>query len=70
MQKIFELGVGRSALSVGRSVEPLWPIALRLVPKTLLMPMRLHALAALVFGNFCFASFLKRAHLESQICEC
>ena len=28
------------------------------------MPMCLHALAALVLGNFRFASFLKRAHSD------
>ena len=32
---------------------------LRLVPETLLVPIRLHALAALMLGNFRFASFLK-----------
>jgi hypothetical protein len=29
--------------------------------------MRLHALAALVLGNFCLPSFLKRAHSDLQI---
>jgi hypothetical protein len=29
----------------------------------------LHALAALVLGNFCFASFLERAHPGFQIRE-
>jgi hypothetical protein len=33
------------------------------------VPMRLHALAALMLGNFCFPSFLKRAHSDFQICE-
>jgi hypothetical protein len=28
------------------------------------MPMRLHAFATLVLGNFCFPSFLKRAHSD------
>jgi len=36
--------------------------ALELIPQSFLMPMRLHAFAALVLGNFCFPSFLKRAH--------
>jgi hypothetical protein len=44
-------------------------IVLRLVPETLLVSMRFHALAALVFGNFRFASFLKRAHSVFQFCE-
>src|SRR5437867_13048566 len=55
------LDVGRSALNVGR-----FPSAgaddLHLVPQALLVPMRPHAFAALVLGNFCFSSFLKRAH--------
>jgi hypothetical protein len=38
--------------------------ALRLISQPLLMPMRLHALAALMLGNFRFASFLERAHLD------
>jgi len=38
--------------------------ALQLVPQSLLMPVRLHAFAALVLGNFCFSSFLKRAHSD------
>jgi hypothetical protein len=29
--------------------------------------MRLHALAALVLGNFCLPSFLKRAHSDLHI---
>ena len=33
-----------------------------LVTQTLLVPMRLHAFAALVLGNFSFPSFFKRAH--------
>jgi hypothetical protein len=37
---------------------------LRLVAKTLLMAILLHALAALVLGNFRLASFLKRAHSD------
>jgi hypothetical protein len=44
--------------------------ALRLIPEALLVPMRFHALAALVLGNFRFASFLKRAHSDFQIREC
>ena len=42
---------------------------LRLVPETLLVSMRFHALAALVFGNFRFASFFERAHSDFQIDE-
>ncbi len=41
--------------------------ALHLIPETLLMPMRPHALAALVLGNFCFPSFLERTHSDFQI---
>ena len=33
--------------------------ALRFIPQALLMPMRFHALAALMLGNFRLASFLK-----------
>ena len=59
------LDVGRSALSVGR-----FPSAgaddLHLVPQPLLVPMRPHAFAALVLGNFCFSSFFKRAHSDFQ----
>ena len=33
--------------------------ALRLIPEALLVPIRFHALAALMLGNFRFASFLK-----------
>src|SRR4029077_18580307 len=38
--------------------------ALQLVAQSLLMPMRLHAFAALVLGNFCFPSFFERAHSD------
>jgi hypothetical protein len=44
-------------------------LSLSLISKTLLVPMRLHALAALVLGNFSFASFLERAHSDFQIGE-
>jgi hypothetical protein len=44
--------------------------ALRFVSQSLLMPMRLHAFAALMLGNFRFASFFKRAHSDFQIREC
>jgi hypothetical protein len=44
--------------------------ALRLIPEALLVPIRFHALAALMLGNFRFASFLKRAHSDFQIREC
>jgi len=33
------------------------------------MPMRLHALSALVLGNFSFPSFLKRAHSDFKMRE-
>jgi len=33
------------------------------------MPMRFHAFAALMLGDFCFASFFKRAHSAFQIRE-
>jgi hypothetical protein len=36
--------------------------SLELIPQSLLMPVRLHAFAALVLGNLCFPSFFKRAH--------
>ena len=45
-----------------RLTDPLQPrdkLLLRFVPEPLLMPMRFHALAALMLGNFRFASFLK-----------
>ena len=41
-----------------------------LVAQALLMPVRLHSFAALVFGNFCFSSFFKRAHSDVENCEC
>jgi hypothetical protein len=41
-----------------------WDGALQLIPQSLLMPVRLHAFAALVLGNFCFPSFFKRAHSD------
>src|SRR6266496_6350151 len=54
------LDVGRSALSVGRFLS-VGADDLHLVPEPLLVPMRPHAFAALVLGNFCFSSFLRRA---------
>ena len=42
--------------------------ALQFIPQSLLMPVRLHAFATLVLGNFCFPSFFKRAH--SDLCKC
>jgi hypothetical protein len=42
---------------------------LRLIAQPLLVPMRLHAFAALMLGNFRFASFLERAHSDCQIRE-
>jgi hypothetical protein len=67
MRKTFELGIGRSTLSVLRKRLGR---ALGLIPEALLVPMRFHALAALVLGNFRFASFLKRTHSDFQIREC
>jgi hypothetical protein len=43
-------------------------LPLELVSQPLLVPVRLHAFAALMLGNFCFPSFLKRAHSVFQIC--
>ena len=43
--------------------------ALRLISEALLVPMRLHAFAAFMLGNFRLASFLKRAHSVFQIRE-
>ena len=37
---------------------------LELVTQPFLMPVRFHALAALVLGNLCFPSFFERAHSE------
>jgi len=37
---------------------------LQFVPQSLLMPVRLHAFATLVLGDFCFPSFFKRAHSD------
>jgi hypothetical protein len=59
------LDVGRSALSVGRFPSG-GADELHLVPQPLLVPMRPHAFAALVLGNFCFPSFFKRAHSVFQ----
>jgi hypothetical protein len=61
-QFLFELGIGRSPERLRR--------ALRLIPEAFLVPIRFHALAALMLGNFRFASFLKRAHSDFQIREC
>jgi hypothetical protein len=55
-----------------RATGPLQPrdkLLLRFVAEALLMPMRFHALAALMLRNFRFASFLERAHLDFQIRE-
>ena|SRR6266481_5339573 len=60
--------VRRSALNVGRSLVGR-TYRLHLITQTFLVPMRLHALAALMLGNFCFPSFLKRAHSDFQVCE-
>jgi hypothetical protein len=60
--------VRRSALTL----DVLWwaePYRLHLITQAFLVAMRLHALAALVLGNFCFPSFFKRAHSDFHICE-
>src|SRR2546421_1114941 len=57
----------RSMLDAGRwtlSGAPAYE--LHLIPQTLLVPMRPHSLAALMLGNFCFPSFLERAHSDFQ----
>jgi hypothetical protein len=63
----------RAALErVNRRAEDCPPYlgdALRLVAETLLMATLLHALAALVLGNFRFASFFEGAHSGFQIRE-
>ena len=51
------------------SSTPALRCALCLVAETLLMATLLHALAALVLGNFRFASFFERAHSDFQIRE-
>jgi hypothetical protein len=50
-------------------LRPIDKLCLSLVSEPFLVPVRLHALAALVLGNFRFASFLERAHLDFQIRE-
>ena len=67
-QSLFELGVGCPVLDVG-DFQTLALTALRLISKALLVPMRLHAFAAFMLGNFRLASFLKRAHSVFQIRE-
>jgi hypothetical protein len=62
-QSLFELGVGRPVLDVG-DFQTLALAALRLISEALLVPMRLHAFAALMLGNFRFASFFERAHSD------
>ncbi len=42
--------------------RPFSNLSLELVPQAFFVPVRLHAFAALVFRNFCFPSFFKRAH--------
>jgi len=54
-----------AAASLAKAIDR----ALQLVPKSLLMPVRLHAFAALVLGNFCFPSFFKRAHSDFSNCD-
>jgi hypothetical protein len=67
-QSLFELRVGRPVLDVG-DFQTLALAALRLISEALLVPMRLHAFAALMLGNFRFASFFERAHSDFQIRE-
>ena len=61
MHSIFELDVGRSPGAHGYALRP--------IAETLLMATLLHALAALVLGNFRLASFFERAHSGFQIRE-
>ena len=51
------------------SITPALRCALCLVAETLLMATLLHALAALVLGNFRLASFFERAHSGFSDCE-
>jgi len=51
------------------SIPPALRCALCLVAETLLMATLLHALAALVLGNFRLASFFERAHSGFSDCE-
>jgi hypothetical protein len=44
-------------------------LALQFVAQSFLVPVRLHAFAALVLGNLCFSSFFKRAHSGFGKCE-
>ena len=67
-QSLFELGLRRPVLDVGRFPNSSLA-ALRLISEALLVPMRLHAFAAFMLGNFRLASFLKRAHSVFQIRE-
>lgn len=71
-RKVFEKRVRAGICSppfliFGRSVaEKSW---LQFVPQSLLMPMRLHAFATLVLGDFCFPSFFERAHSDFSNCD-
>jgi hypothetical protein len=53
------LGKNWPGFDVGAHRAPLQIPVLRLVTKTLLMAIFLHPLAAFMFGNFRFASFLQ-----------
>jgi hypothetical protein len=68
---MFELRVGCWTLSVERWTFFLGSLSRALGPvtETLFVATLLHALAALVFSNFRFASFFERAHSGFQICE-
>src|SRR5213596_2611680 len=55
-------GVGRWMFSASLQLA----IALHLISQPLLVAMRPHPFAALVLRNFCFPSFFKRAHSDSQ----
>jgi hypothetical protein len=61
---------GSRGITLLRSSGTLRCRALCLVAETLLMTTLLHALAALVLGDFRFASFFERAHSVFQIREC
>ena len=75
VRKILKKRIGSGIRSAPFLMFPLEPSGkvgdrvLCLVAETLLMATLLHALAALVLGNFRFASFFERAHSGFQIRE-
>jgi len=67
-QSLFELELNVRCWTLGL-FQTLALAALRLISEALLVPMRLHAFAALMLGNFRLASFFERAHSDFQIRE-